>query len=205
MLFDLGRVLIDFDHGISAGKIAALTRRPVGDIYDFFFASALVQDFEAGKIAPEYFFFRVRDALDLEIGFGEFAEIWNDIFFIRPHNRRVYELARRLRRTHIVALLSNVNLLHFQYLRRRFPVFDVFDYIFASYEMGCVKPDPRIYALALEALGCAPQEVFYTDDRPELIAAASGLGIRSFVYSGIARLEADLASCGIAAAGDRGR
>ncbi|MDT0265134.1 HAD-IA family hydrolase [Streptomyces sp. DSM 44915] len=47
-----------------------------------------------------------------------------------------------------------------------------------SAELGCEKPDPRMYAHASEGLGLAPQECLFVDDRPELVAAALALGYR---------------------------
>jgi len=197
VIFDLGRVLLDFDHAIAARKISALSRKSPEEIYRLFFDSRLIQAFEAGKISPEDFFAEVKRMLSLSVGFGEFLPIWNEIFFLTDQNRQVYNLARRLRGRYRVALLSNVNCLHFEYVQKTFPIFDVFDFLLLSYELGHVKPDPQIYRRSLSIIGTKPEETFYVDDRPELIAQAQKLGLRAFVYQGIDQLKADLASCGI--------
>lgn len=197
VIFDLGRVLIDFDFQISAKEIAALSDKSPDEIYDFFFSSPLTQSFEEGRVSPEDFFSKVKSHLGLKISINEFLPIWNKIFFLTDENNRVYQLSKRLKRHYKIALLSNVNILHFEYLKHNFPIFDTFDPILVSYEIGFVKPSPMIYQKAIDVLGCRPGEIFYTDDRKELIDAAKELGLRGYVYKGCEQLKRDMISCGI--------
>lgn len=53
-----------------------------------------------------------------------------------------------------------------------------------SAELGCRKPDPRMYRHASDALGLAPSECLFLDDDPALVLAAIGLG-----YQGLAVLR----------------
>ena len=43
----------------------------------------------------------------------------------------------------------------------------------------------------------AADEIFYIDDRPELIKSAQSLNITSFVFVGVPQLRRDLASVGV--------
>ena len=52
---------------------------------------------------------------------------------------------------------------------------------------------PVSTVLALAAAGCGPDECVYADDRPELVAAASALGIPGFVVDGPESLRRGLA------------
>ena len=106
-------------------------------------------------------------------------------------------LNKRLKKKYRIALLSNISAPHLKYLKKNFLIFGVFDWIFASCEMGCMKPDPAIYRKVISVLGVKPGEIFYTDDRPELVETARRLGIKGFVFKGTKQLQADLASCGI--------
>lgn len=45
-----------------------------------------------------------------------------------------------------------------------------------SAELGCNKPDPRMYHHASTALDLAPAQCLFVDDDPALVAAAIGLG-----------------------------
>jgi putative hydrolase of the HAD superfamily len=51
-----------------------------------------------------------------------------------------------------------------------------------SCRLGLVKPDPAIYAGALELLGAEPAEVIFVDDRPANVEAARALGIRAHLF-----------------------
>jgi FMN phosphatase YigB (HAD superfamily) len=197
VIFDLGKVLVDFDHRISCRKIALLAGRSSQEIYESFFENALIKSFEEGKISPPSFYQAVRRLIDIDIPFEQFSLIWNGIFYLTDENKAAYALLKTLSSRYTLALLSNINELHYAYLKAAVPVFDCFQHLFASCEMGVTKPDPLIYKKALAVLGVEPPQVFYTDDRPEMVAAACALGIRGFVYTGSVQLRNDLALCGI--------
>lgn len=197
IILDLGKVLIDFDHLRAAERISNFCDKTPKQIFDLFFISEPTILFEEGKITPEDFFRRVKEILDLKLEYQSFVPIWNDIFFLTAKNRAVYSLANNLRAHYQVALLSNINVLHHEYLKQYFPVFNVFHRVFASYEMGAIKPDQAIYKKALEELKARPENVFYTDDRQELVDSARDLGINSFLFTGVEQLKQDLASVGV--------
>jgi epoxide hydrolase-like predicted phosphatase len=63
--------------------------------------------------------------------------------------------------------------------RRLVPADELFQVIVDSSEVGMRKPDPRIFALALERLGgVAPERVLFLDDAASNLAAAAKLGIQ---------------------------
>ena len=197
IIFDLGRVLIDFDHRIAAKRIAEFADKNEEEILGLFFDSEVTMSFEAGKLSPRQFFLEVKKMLNLRLDYDAFVPIWQEIFFFSEKNRQVYSLALRLKERYRVALLSNINALHFDYIKRAFPVFGAFHNIITSFELGYIKPDPLIYQKTLEILGSAPARTFYTDDREELIASARGLGIQGFLFAGVEQLKKDLLASGV--------
>ena len=203
ILFDLGRVLVDFDHKRAAERISAFCAKTPLEIYNLFFQSQATLAFEAGKITPEEFYLRVKDMLDLNLSFNSFVSIWNDIFFLNPQNRLVYRLVNTLRANYKTAILSNINTLHYDYLKKNFPVFGVFDEIFLSFQLGLIKPDKEIYKKVIQELKVRPQEVFYTDDRPELVESANSQGIRGCVFVNFGQLMGDIQSAGITISDDK--
>lgn len=75
------------------------------------------------------------------------------------------ETLQMLRRRFPVALVSNFD--HPPYARGlldRLGLTALFDYIVISGEVWIDKPDPRIFALALDALNCAPDEAMFVGD-----------------------------------------
>jgi putative hydrolase of the HAD superfamily len=64
--------------------------------------------------------------------------------------------------------------------RKLVPADELFHVVVDSSEVGVRKPDPRIFALALEKLGgIRPERALFLDDHPSNVAAAAKLGIRS--------------------------
>jgi len=197
LLFDLGRVLVDFDHLRAAQRIAGFCSKTPAQIYDLFFESGVTIAFEAGKITPEDFYLQVQQMLDLKLSYVSFEPIWNDIFFLSAKNRLVFGLVNSLRVNYKTALFSNINILHYEHLKKNFPVFGAFDKIFLSFQMGLVKPDKEAYNVVIQGLGVVPEEIFYTDDRPELVESAKSLGIQGCVFTNFSQLVSDLGNHGI--------
>jgi len=62
-------------------------------------------------------------------------------------------------------------------------VLDVADTVVLSCEVGCAKPDPRIYALALDSVGAGPADALFVDDTAGHVAAARSLGMSGYVHT----------------------
>jgi glucose-1-phosphatase len=69
-----------------------------------------------------------------------------------------------------------------------------FDRVYASHLMGVAKPDPEFFTRILEQEGWKARDTFFLDDRAANIAAASELGIRSFLYESFQGLPGWLAA-----------
>lgn len=55
-------------------------------------------------------------------------------------------------------------------------------HVFASYDLGLLKPDLLIYQTVLRKLGAAPQETVFVDDKPQNVEAAQTAGIQGIVF-----------------------
>lgn len=197
LIFDLGNCLVDFDHKIAANRIKEFTDKSVQEIFNLFFDSGITGVFEEGKITPLDFFLEVKALLNAKITYEEFLPIWNEIFILSQKNKDLYILAKQLKKDYKLAVLSNINILHFEYIKKNFSILDVFDEVITSYQLGARKPQVEIYRKTLEMLNTSAECAFYTDDRPELIQAASKLGIKAFVFVGVGQLKKDLLKSGV--------
>jgi putative hydrolase of the HAD superfamily len=72
-----------------------------------------------------------------------------------------------------------------------------FEVIINSYRVGCAKPDPRIYCLALDRLQVRPDQAVFTDDQQHNVDAAAELGIRAIRFTGVPDLTAFLEDLGL--------
>jgi 2-haloacid dehalogenase len=81
--------------------------------------------------------------------------------------------------------------------RERFEFLGWFDDVVVSGEYGIVKPDPRIFELAIRRCELIPARTVFIDDTPVNIAAAREFGLHSLHFTGAARLRADLEKLGL--------
>ena len=184
ILCDLGNVLVNFDHRIAVKKILRFTSKNEHDIYQLFFDSGITKDYEEGKISSLDFFKRVKNSLELNMDPGALLPIWNNIFFETPLNKKMQELLRKIKSGCKIVLISNINETHWEFLKKKMPIFGEFDKLILSYEVGFRKPAPEIYNAALDAAGARNSTAFYIDDRADLIKAASSFGIKGIVFDG---------------------
>lgn len=76
-------------------------------------------------------------------------------------------------------------------------LFDRFRDILVSGDERLVKPDPAIFALALERFALAPGEGLFVDDRADNVAAAEAAGFVGHVFRGADALRTDLEAYGL--------
>lgn len=186
--------MIRFDHNISARKIANLFRLDLKKVYDIFFDSDLTRSFEKGEISPREFYKRITNVLGITLPYKDFVHIWNDIFW---EDEKACELARRLKNSYKLFLISNVNRLHFEHIQKRFDIIKIFDEVILSFLIGAIKPDKVIFDDMVKRAGGDKAAILYIDDRDDLIKEAVALGIDAVKFEGADKLEKVLEEKGI--------
>ncbi len=93
--------------------------------------------------------------------------------------------------------LSNWSQETFPLVRNKYPFFEIFDDIIISGAVKLVKPDARIFRLALERIGRPARECLLIDDSPANIASARDLGLSTVQFHSPQQLERDLHLLGI--------
>jgi putative hydrolase of the HAD superfamily len=76
------------------------------------------------------------------------------------------------------------------------PVAAHFEHLMFSCHLKLAKPDPECFRAALAVLRAGPADVIFLDDRPDNVAAAAALGIRSTRFTDAETARADLARYG---------
>ena len=77
-------------------------------------------------------------------------------------------------------------------MKRSWHVDGAFDHIIVSADVKLIKPDPRIYQLTLERIGCQAHEAVFIDDRKINVEAAEALGIKGILFTSKAKTIAAL-------------
>ena len=95
-----------------------------------------------------------------------------------------------------LACLSNSNAAHWERSAPMRWLQQQLDVAISSHQLGLRKPDPAIFAVALDRLGAPADAVGYFDDLAANVAAATAAGLRAHHVDGIDALHARLAALG---------
>lgn len=194
LIFDLGKVLIPFDFRLGYQALQRHCPYPETEIRRRIAATGLVEPLEKGLIEPRDFVAQFSQALDLKIEYRQFCELWSCIFHGQLIPDAVIEsLASRYR----LLLLSNTNQIHFESIRRDYPMIRHFHHLVLSFEVHAMKPEPAIYRTAIERAGCRPEQCFYTDDIADFVEAARREGIDGVQFESPRQLEEEMKTRGI--------
>ncbi len=191
---DIGGVVIDVESDRLLHQLGLLLGRPLDEVQAAVFHPELLLPFELGRIAPRTYYEGLKERLGLPWTYDQFVRAWNGIF---RENHDVIAILRRLRQQHRLLALTNTNTLHLAHIKTAIPSMGLFEAWVASCEVGVRKPDPAIYALALERMGVSPAQAIYIDDRPELVEAGRRVGLTAIRFENSRQLEADLRAAGL--------
>lgn len=194
IISDFGGVICTFDYRIFCNRLARKTGRTADQVFTAAFGDHLQRDFETGRLSGRDYYRVVMTRLDLELPYEEFFPMYGDIFTEIP---ATCALLRRLHSRYSLYLLSDTNEIHFGYVRERVDVLRVFDQFIVSYQVGALKPDPRIYQEALRRSGLPAAACVFVDDRPACVEGAARVGMRAVHFRSPEQLEADLARLGV--------
>lgn len=191
VVFDLGKVLVDFDYSIAARRIVARCKVPPDPVKFFSGHAGLLERYELGLVTTRQFFKQICAASGFCGTQAEFGEFFADIFSEIPP---MIEMHAELRRKNFPAyIFSNTNDLAVSHIRRRFPFFKNFDGYILSYEHGAMKPDAKLYEVVERETKCRGAEILYVDDRPENAAAGAARGWRALLHESPEKTRAVMA------------
>ena len=195
LLFDLGKVLIDFNFETGVEALHASCSISRDRFEQVLWDKAWIRRYERGEISTMEFHEYLCRTADLKMALPAFRETWSSVFL--PDLLVSENLLAELKRTYPLILVSNTNEGHFEYIRSNYRVLDYFDRLVLSYEVGSLKPDRKIFEHAIAAANCPPEALFFTDDREENILAAGQLGIRAHQFASQSGLVAALQNAGV--------
>jgi putative hydrolase of the HAD superfamily len=91
------------------------------------------------------------------------------------------DFLRSLRGKHKTGLISNAWGDLRDYIMKE-KMDDAFDHIIISAEVGAVKPEAKIYQIALEQAGVKPKEMVFVDDFAVNIEGCEKVGIKGILF-----------------------
>ncbi|MEY4691755.1 MAG: hypothetical protein RIT19_2080 [Verrucomicrobiota bacterium] len=181
VIFDLGKVLLDFDYGILARRMAGESDISADEIQRLVDQSPLLHRYETGLMSDREFYEAVVAATGFRGGEQRFEDWFGDIFTeISPMVALHGALVRKGVPTYV---FSNTNARAIRHVRTSYPFYRGFTGEILSYEVRSMKPDSRIYEAVEGMSGFSGADLLYLDDRSENIAAGAARGWQSWIHS----------------------
>lgn len=184
IIFDFGNVLFDLDLPAFEREMIRLCPGKYADAKVLLLQENVFELYETGGLSSEEFLSKISAATGVST--AEVKEAWNAIFLEMPAHR--FEMLLRLRETHKVFLLSNINEIHAQwiadYMLREHGYLDYetphFDGVYFSHLIRLRKPTRASFEYVLADAELQAEESVFFDDLPENAAAASAVGIQGY-------------------------
>jgi FMN phosphatase YigB (HAD superfamily) len=200
LYFDLGNVLLPFSHQRMAEQMGRVAGVPAQRAWQILFDDGLHWDYERGELTEDQFYTRFcelcgtstdRTALD----WAALDQAANDIFEV---NISLIALIGHLAATGCpLGILSNTTSSHWRYCTSRYGVLGLFRVHALSFRLRAMKPDSQIYRAAAKLANTPPDRIFFTDDRPEHVAAARAAGWDAIAYESVSQVNEHLRGRGV--------
>jgi HAD superfamily hydrolase (TIGR01509 family) len=190
LIFDFGGVLVRMVDDRPRLMLAEQLQIPLSHLDDLIFFSDSARRASRGEIKVGQHWMAVGDALGIpsEEMPGFLEQYWSadDV------NWELLDFIKSLRPRYKIGLLSNAWDDLRQTMHERWNMDILFDDLIISAEVGIVKPDPRIYRLAVDRLGVRPEESVFVDDMLINVEAARQQGLAAIQFLDTPQTLADL-------------
>lgn len=189
VIFDLGRVLVDFDNMKTCQGLAEFCGHSAEEISALLFGSRETKKpeefmkFEQGLLTPVGFYEGIKYQLAAaDLKYSDFYTIWGDILSPNPG---IENLLARLRRDVLTFVLSNNDWIRWRFVEhlpviRRF--FSQREQLILSFQLHARKPDQQMFLEGIRRAGVKPDRIIYVDDVPAFVDAARNLGMVGILY-----------------------
>ena len=179
VFFDLGGVIVRTEYQSPRQHLAERLGMEYEDLEKLVFAGPSGQRASIGDISAEEHWAEVTRRLRRPD--SETESIREEFFAGDVIDREIVSFLRTLRLHYHVGLISNAwPDLRDYIVKQKFD--DAFDHMVISAEVGVMKPDAKIYQIALEQTGVSPDEAVFVDDFIENIDGCEALGMHGIHF-----------------------
>ncbi|MGD0394965.1 MAG: HAD family phosphatase [Acidimicrobiales bacterium] len=193
VLFDLGGVIIELNGVGAMQELAGIEGEE--EIWRRWLTSPWVRRFESGRCSADEF----SNGVVSEWGLPVSAEQFMDAFLQWPTGPfpGAPELLDEVRATVPIGCLSNTNTAHWEYQVATWPILELFEYRFLSFDLGLVKPDPDLFEEVAARLPVPRDRVLFLDDNAMNADAARTAGFLAGHVRGVDEAREVLVRMGV--------
>lgn len=180
IIFDIGNVLLNFKPEEYL-KTKILEADKIPEIHGEVFKSEEWLMLDKGTLTEEEAIdIIVKRNLDNEHLIRHAFDNWYEL--LTPIEGTVEILKELKAKNYRVYFLSNFHHLAFEYIKREYDFFNLFDGGIASFREKLLKPQAEIYKRLIEEYGIKPEESIFIDDVEENIEGARKLNFEAILF-----------------------
>jgi epoxide hydrolase-like predicted phosphatase len=179
VFFDLGGVIVRTEYQAPRQHLAERLGMEYDDLVKIVFDGESGHQASIGAIPADVHWDSIIKRLKRPT--AELEPIRHEFFAGDVIDRTLLDFLRSLRGKYKTGLISNAWGDLREYILRE-KIEDAFDHIIISAEVGVVKPEAKIYQIALEQAGVKPKEMVFVDDFAVNIEGCERLGIKGILF-----------------------
>jgi len=189
VIWDVGGVIARTEDPTPRNQLANELGVTRTDLNELFFSGTEGTRAQKGEISADELMAYIRRKLELAP--SEHPDLETRFFEGDRVDYELVDFIRTLKPNYKIGIISNAwngltNLLD------RWEIREVFDVVVGSGDVGVMKPDHRIYQLALEGLGVQPEEAVFVDDFMENITGAHAVGLHGIHFKNPGQAMGDI-------------
>ena len=180
VLFDFGGVLVRTEDDSGRRKWEERLGLPRGALERLILESDVSVQAMVGRVPEEAVWQHVARTLGLNL--AELDELRRDFWAGDRLDPLLLSFLHSLRPRYRTGLLSNAWSNARDVFTGKYGLGEVMDVLVISAEEGVMKPEARIYHIAVERLGVRPDEAVFVDDLAENVAGARKAGLHGIQF-----------------------
>lgn len=145
-----------------------------------------------GEISLLHFWRTLAERMGKDIPDHVLEDLWaKNCDILVSFNEGMHEIINSLKKTYKLAILSNTIDEHAK-INEKLGIYELFDVIILSHEVGLTKSEKEIFLLVAETLGVIPEECVFIDDVKKFIDVAHSVGMKTILFENAQQLKSDL-------------
>jgi len=195
IIFDLGRVLIKVD--TQNQLIQSITKQAnitSDEAMQKLVENDIFKQYNKGLLTPNEFHKLLQKEINAEIAYHEFKKIWCSIFSVQDG---IETIANTLKQKFKIAILSDTDPLHWEYITTNFPWIKNLGPAWLSYERGIMKPDANSFKGTASLIHLQPEQCLFIDDLQQNVDGAKSIGMHAILFKNVQQLKEELIQLGI--------
>jgi glucose-1-phosphatase len=180
-LFDFGGVIYEHPKEVIPVVLAKIYQKPLEMVLKEY--GKYKNDYLMGKFATEKLIESLSSAFQDNISIKEVKILWLKYYSeLAKPNADVLNIIKKLHENYKVYLFSNTTEMSNKH-NSKTGIYNFFDGIFLSNEMGMKKPNEDIYRKVLSSVNCRPEECIFIDDDSQNLLPAERMGMTTVLFN----------------------